>query len=77
LVVAGGIRHGIEAANGLLIPLLCLTVIGLVVYSLSLDDADRRLDFLTPGWSAFTHPSVYIAAIGQAFFSLDIGMAVC
>lgn len=76
-VVAGGIRHGIEAANRLLMPLLCLIVIGLAAYSLSLDGAEKGLDFLfSPDWSAFTRPTVYIAAIGQAFFSLGIGMAI-
>ncbi len=76
-VVAGGIRHGIEAANRLLMPLLCLIVIGLAAYSLSLDGAEKGLDFLfSPDWSAFTRPAVYIAAIGQAFFSLGIGMAI-
>ena len=76
-VVAGGIRHGIEAANRLLMPLLCLIVIGLAAYSLSLDGAEKGLAFLfSPDWSAFTRPSVYVAAIGQAFFSLGIGMAI-
>ncbi len=76
-VVAGGIRNGIEAVNRLLMPLLCLIVIGLAAYSLSLDGAEKGLDFLfSPDWSAFTRPSVYIAAIGQAFFSLGIGMAI-
>ena len=77
IVVAGGIRNGIEAVNRLLMPLLCLIVIGLAAYSLSLDGAEKGLDFLfSPDWSAFTRPAVYIAAIGQAFFSLGIGMAI-
>ncbi|MBQ0718944.1 MAG: sodium-dependent transporter [Gammaproteobacteria bacterium] len=76
-VVAAGIRHGIEAANRLLMPILGLIIIALAVYSLNLDGAEKGLEFLfSPDWSAFSRPAVYIAAIGQAFFSLGIGMAI-
>ncbi len=76
-VVAGGIQKGIEAVNRLLMPLLGIIVITLAGYSLTLDGAERGLAFLfSPDWSAFSRPSVYIAAIGQAFFSLGIGMAI-
>ncbi|MBV1931837.1 MAG: sodium-dependent transporter [Porticoccaceae bacterium] len=76
-VVAGGIQKGIEAVNRFLMPILVLIVVILAAYSLTLDDAGLGLAFLfTPDWSAFTRPAVYIAAIGQAFFSLGIGMAI-
>jgi NSS family neurotransmitter:Na+ symporter len=76
-VVAGGIQKGIEAVNRFLMPVLVLIVVILAAYSLTLDDAGLGLAFLfKPDWSAFTRPAVYIAAIGQAFFSLGIGMAI-
>ncbi|HCO58581.1 MAG TPA: sodium-dependent transporter, partial [Porticoccaceae bacterium] len=76
-VVAGGIQRGIEAANRVLMPTLGLIVITLAGYALTLDGASKGLSFMfAPDWSAFVRPEVYVAAIGQAFFSLGIGMAI-
>ena len=76
-VVAGGIQKGIEVANKVLMPALGLIVMSLAGYALSLDGASKGLNFLfAPDWSAFVRPGVYVAAIGQAFFSLGIGMAI-
>jgi NSS family neurotransmitter:Na+ symporter len=58
-------------------PLLVLIVFGLAVYSLSLPGAAGGVRFLfAPDWSALTSPPVYLAALGQAFFSIGIGMAI-
>lgn len=77
VVVSGGIRKGIEVVNRCLMPILGLIIVILAIYALTLDGAEKGLAFLfTPDWSAFTRPAVYIAAIGQAFFSLGIGMAI-
>ena len=44
---------------------------------MTLPNADRGLRFLfEPDWSVFTEPTVYIAALGQAFFSIGLGMAI-
>ncbi len=76
-VVAGGIQKGIETVNRILMPILALIVFILAIYSLTLDGAGKGLTFLfRPDWNAFSKPSVYIAAIGQAFFSLGIGMTI-
>lgn len=76
-VVAGGVRAGIEAANRFLMPLLALCVIGLAVYSATLPGAEKGWRFLlSPDWAAVINGPVLVAAIGQAFFSLGIGMAV-
>jgi NSS family neurotransmitter:Na+ symporter len=73
-VVIGGVKRGIEVANRILMPLLGAIVILLAGYALSLDGASAGLAFLFhPDWSAFARPSVYLAALGQAFFSLGIG----
>jgi NSS family neurotransmitter:Na+ symporter len=77
LVVAGGINGGIELFNRWLMPLLALIVIGLAGYSLSLENAGAGVAFLfTPDWSVLARPKVYVAALGQAFFSLGVGMAI-
>jgi NSS family neurotransmitter:Na+ symporter len=77
IVVMGGVQKGIEAVNLFLMPLLCLIVVGLAAYAATLPGAARGIAFLlAPDWSAFARPEVYVAALGQAFFSLGIGMAV-
>lgn len=76
-VVAGGVQRGIEAVNRVLMPLLALFVIGLAAYAVTLPGAGAGWRFLfLPDWSALLEGRVYIAALGQAFFSLGIGMAV-
>ena len=77
LVVAGGIRRGIEIANRTLMPLLALIVISLAIFGLTLPGAEKGWSFLLmPSMDAFLRPEVYVAALGQAFFSLGVGMAV-
>ncbi|MYL35729.1 sodium-dependent transporter [Pontibacillus yanchengensis] len=75
LVVLTGVRQGIEKANKIFMPALAVMMIGLAIYSVSLDGAMEGLKFLfQPDWSSLTDPSVYLGALGQAFFSLSIGM---
>lgn len=74
-IVFFGIKKGIELSNRIFMPLLALIIIVLAGYSLSLDGAGEGLRFLfTPDWSAFGNPDVYSAAVGQAFFTLSLGM---
>lgn len=76
LVVAGGVRHGIERVNRLLIPVLAIIVVVLAGYALTLPGASNGVLFLfAPDWSVLREPKVYAAALGQAFFSLGVGMA--
>jgi NSS family neurotransmitter:Na+ symporter len=76
-VVAGGVQRGIEAVNRVLMPLLALFVVGLAIYAAVLPGAGAGWRFLfVPEWAALLRRDVYIAALGQAFFSLGIGMAV-
>jgi len=70
-----GVKKGIELSNRIFMPLLALILIILAGYSLTLDGAGEGLSFLfSPDWSAFGDPSVYSAAVGQAFFTLSLGM---
>lgn len=76
-VVVGGVQRGIEAANRILMPLLAMFVIGLAAYAATLPGAGAGWRFLfVPDWTALADKNLYIAAMGQAFFSLGIGMAV-
>ncbi|WP_406945054.1 sodium-dependent transporter [Halobacillus sp. SY10] len=75
VIVLSGVKKGIEAANKIFMPLLAIILIGLAFFSLSLEGASEGLKFLfQPDWTAFSKPSIYIAALGQAFFSLSLGM---
>lgn len=72
-VVMGGVGRGIELANRVLMPLLALLLLALAGYGLSLPGAGAGLAFVfLPDWSALAEPSVWLAALGQAFFSLSI-----
>ena len=74
LVVLGGITNGIERAGKILMPLLLLILLALVVRAVTLPGAQKGLDFfLTPDFSKITASTV-MAALGQAFFSLSLGM---
>lgn len=74
-IVLAGVERGIERVNKILMPLLGLVVVALAIHSLTLPGADRGLSFLfMPDWNAFLQPGVYLAALGQAFFSLGLAM---
>jgi NSS family neurotransmitter:Na+ symporter len=76
LIVAGGVRRGIERVNRLLIPFLAFIIIVLAGYALTLPGSSAGVEFLfSPDWAALREPSVYTAALGQAFFTLGMGMA--
>ena len=76
-VVAGGVRKGIESVNRILMPLLAVCVVALAAYAATLPGSAAGWRFLfVPDWSALTHSRVLVAAVGQAFFSLGVGMAI-
>jgi NSS family neurotransmitter:Na+ symporter len=77
VIVVGGVAGGIERASKILMPALGVLVIALALHSLTLPGASRGLLFLfAPDWDVFSRPRVYLAALGQAFFSLDLAMGV-
>lgn len=73
-VVGAGIGRGIERAGKFLMPVLLALLLLLIVQSLRLEGAAEGLIFfLTPDFSKVTADTV-VAAMGQAFFSLSLGM---
>lgn len=73
-VVSRGIAGGIEKAAKLLMPTLFVMIIALICYAVTLPNAMDGLKFyLVPDFSAITGNVVY-SALGQAFFSLSLGM---
>jgi len=73
-IVSHGIQNGIERAAKLLMPSLIIIMVVLLIYSLTLDGAIDGLQFyLIPDFSKINGQVVY-SALGQAFFSLSLGM---
>ncbi len=71
-----GIKKGIEKANLILMPLLAVILMGLLIYSITLDSFGKAISFMfMPDWSKFNIDSV-LAAVGQAFYTLSVGMGI-
>lgn len=74
-VIRRGVQSGIEKAAKILIPALFVALIVMVIYGLVAGDIASTLTFLLePDFSKVSFRTVMIA-IGQAFFSIGIGMA--
>ena len=74
LVVSRGIQHGIERYSKLMMPMLLAIIVLLVAFSLTMTGAAEGLRFLLrPDLSKVT-PEVVLGAMGQAFFSLSVGL---
>lgn len=75
LVVAGGLRAGIERLVVILMPLLFVMLAGLSVYALTTGAAEKAIAYLfTPRFDELS-PDMVLAAMGQAFYSIAVGTA--
>ena len=75
-VLLGGVRKGIENLSNVLMPLLFVILLILCFITLSLPGSGEGVKFfLTPDFSRIT-PGVVVNALGQAFFSLSLGMGI-
>lgn len=73
LIIALGVRKGIERMSKLMIKVLFLIIVLVVIRSLTLPGAMEGLRYMfVPDFSKVTADTC-IAAMGQAFFSLSIG----
>lgn len=73
-IVQSGIRGGIEVASRWMMPLLFIFFIVLAIRSLTLEGAMEGVRFLfVPDWSYLTGKTLLLA-LGQAFFSLSVGV---
>ncbi|MFQ5347452.1 MAG: sodium-dependent transporter, partial [Rhodothalassiaceae bacterium] len=74
LVVARGVRAGIERVAKLMMPGLFVLLAGLVLFAAWKGDFVRGVEFMfAPDFAAFGWKGV-LAALGQAFFSLAVGI---
>lgn len=74
LVLMRGVKNGIEKMSNWMMPLLFVILIIFCINSCMMPGAKEGLDFLfNPDFSKIT-PRVVIGAMGQAFFSLSVGL---
>ncbi len=75
-VISRGVEKGIERMSNLLMPMLFVIMAAFCLNSLLMPGASQGLEFLLkPDFSKLT-PDVLLSAMGQAFFSLSVGMGV-
>ncbi len=70
---ARGIKKGIEFANQVLMPLFALLLLFLIVVSLNLPNAHLGLEYMFKPDFSKLNSQMFLAALGQAFFTLSIG----
>jgi NSS family neurotransmitter:Na+ symporter len=74
-VLLGGVRAGIERVTKAMMPALILLLLVLAARSATLPGAAQGLAYyLNPDLSRLLDVSLYGSALGQAFFSLSLGM---
>ncbi|MFW6131907.1 MAG: sodium-dependent transporter [Candidatus Aminicenantaceae bacterium] len=75
-IVSKGVNKGIEKSTKILMPILFLLIIFLAIKALTLPGAEKGISYyLNPDFSKL-NGKVILFALGQAFFSLSLGMGV-
>ena len=76
-IIKRDLNDGIGKVSQILLPMLCIIVVIIVAFSLTLPGASvGYTQIFTPDWSALTNLDVWLAAFGQIVFSLSLGMAI-
>ncbi|MDP3396935.1 MAG: sodium-dependent transporter [Methanoregula sp.] len=77
IVVSFGIQKGIERIAITLVPLMIGILILMAVFCATLSGFwDAVLFIFTPDFSVLSRPDLWVAAFGQAFFSLSVGEGI-
>ena len=75
MIISAGVEQGIEKWSSRLMPSLFILMIGLILYVLTQDGAMAGLKhYLVPDFSQITNPKLIVSAMGQAFFSMSLGV---
>ena len=75
-IILKGVESGVEKSSRIMMPLLLLLAVFIAVYSMMQPGAVEGIKyFLVPDFSKFSIMTV-VAACGQLFFSLSVGMAI-
>lgn len=73
-VVLGGVKGGIEKFSKVAMPALFVLILAILIYSLTLPGSFKGVEYLIrPDFSKLS-ADAYAAALGQAFFSLSLGV---
>lgn len=73
-IIVSGVKGGIERSSKIMMPMLFVILVVLCIRSVTLDGASAGLNFMfKPDFGKITS-SVVLSAMGQAFFSLSVGM---
>lgn len=73
-IIIGGVSGGIEKATKMMMPALIMIMLAMIVYVIFQDGASDGLRvYLTPDFSKI-NANLIFSAMGQAFFSLSLGM---
>jgi len=73
-IVTRGVRIGLERVVRILMPALCITLVALVINSAVTGDFETAVKFLFTADLDKITPGVVLAAVGQAFFSVNVGV---
>ncbi|HOJ66666.1 MAG TPA: sodium-dependent transporter [Paludibacteraceae bacterium] len=73
-IIIAGVKNGIEKSTKLMMPLLFLIIIILGIRSITLPNGTEGLKFLFKADFGKIDSEVILNAMGQAFFSLSLGM---
>jgi NSS family neurotransmitter:Na+ symporter len=73
-IVSRGVKVGLERVVKFLMPALFLTLFALVINSAITGDFSTAVDFLFTADLSKLTPVVILAAVGQAFFSVNVGI---
>ena len=74
-IISAGVEQGIEKWSSRLMPSLFLLMGGLILYVLTQEGAMEGLrHYLVPDFSQITNPKLIVSAMGQAFFSMSLGV---
>lgn len=75
MILAFGVRHGIETLNKFALPVILVLGLVLFVRVLTIPGIERGLAFMwNPDFSRLSEPRVWLEASGQMFFTLSIGI---
>ena len=73
-IVIKGVKDGIEKSSKVMMPVLFILIVVLACCSISLPGAGKGLEFLLKPDFSKVDADVFLGAMGQAFFSLRLGM---
>ena len=75
LIINAGVEQGIEKWSRRLMPSLLILLLALIAYVLTREGAVEGLrHYLVPDFSQMTDPNLLVSALGQAFFSMSLGV---